>query len=704
MKARLWPLLATLALAAAGQSLPARWRQWSLPPLDRVAPLHNRDLNWFGLQFHFLEGELTLSAPVEGVVATAVFTGAGELTVLPPDAAEAGQMLRFSRHAPLHETFSAVVFRLADSAAFLRQFTPELNFAAGVGRGAAEALQQRADHANDVRSPEIARLWLALAAPAPRTWLLAGIKPTSGGWLTAEFDPARPAPLRVLRLRKEGAPEVWTAFRPANAPPRASLPAIESYQLTADLANHMAIDGGARLTLRAPAAVPGLLLRRDPDLHLVSAIDQTGAAEWLQPDGAGWAYVALPVAAGEAKTINLRYHGSPPMAPAGDGGIVTGDWYPQLWESFDPPPARWDLRFGPQRRYQILASPHQSLPQAGFAAAPGQTSTSRLPLASGGRVSLTMLVPGDKKAQLLAPLAGARLLDIFNFLGARFGPYPYPAVGLWLDGPVGGVDPPVPGVVAFSGADTSLQAAQAAAGQWWGAWTRPAGPGDIWLTQGLRAASGLLYAIARDGPDSVLPALRSWQQLIARAGGRGPMTLGPERLGPGEAALLPEIKGAYAIYMLHGMMFDASAPAPDAAFDALLEDFARQYGGKLVTARQFEALAERHMTPAMDLDRNHSLAWFFQPLLAGVSLPVLHFRADAAPVDKSGGVQLTFTVDNPEGWRGLLPVYVFRDRDHYVRGLVPVTQARNTMTIAVPFSPEYVEANHFLDMLVEVKQ
>jgi hypothetical protein len=700
MKLRVWPVLAALALAGAAQSLPARWQQWSLPPLQRVAALHNRDLNWFGLQFHFAAGELTLSAPAEGVTATAVFTGAGELTVLPPDAAEAGQMLRFSRHTPLHESFTAAVFRLSDSAAFLRQFSPPLPFAAGVGRGAAEALQRRVEHVEDVRSPEIARLWLALAAPAPRTWLLAGIKLASGGWLTAEFDPARPAPLRVLRMRKNGAPEVWTAFRPADAPPPTPLPCVESYQLTADLANHLALDAGARLTLRAAAASPGLLLRLDPDLHVVAA----DTAEWLQPEGADWVYVAQPMAAGAELSLNLRYHGSPPLLPAGDGGIITGGWYPRLWESPDPPPARFDLRFAPQRRYQVLTSPNQVLPHAGFAAAPGQTTASTLPLASGGKLSLTMLMPGDRKAQLLAPLAGARLLDIFNFLGVRFGPYPYASAGLWLDGPVGGVDPPVPGVVAFSGSDTSLQAAQAAAGQWWGAWTRPAGPGDVWLTQGLRATSGLLYAVARDGPDAVVPALRSWQQLVAREGGRGPMTLGPERLGPGEAALLPEIKGAYAIYMLRGMMFDASAPAPDAAFTALLEDFARHYGGKLVTARDFETVAERHMTPAMDLDRNHSLAWFFQPLLAGTSLPVLHFRADAAPVDKSGGVQLTFTVDNPEGWRGLLPVYVFRDRDHYVRGLVPVTQARNTMTITVPFSPEYVEANHFLDMLVEVKQ
>ncbi|HET9783330.1 MAG TPA: hypothetical protein VFP94_00095, partial [Terriglobales bacterium] len=168
MKVRLGPLLAALVVAAAAQSLPARWRQWSLPPLARVATLRNRDFDWFGLRFHFLQGELTLSAPMDGVVATAVFTGAGELTVLPPDAAEAGQMLRFSRHTPLREAFTAVVFRLADSAAFLRQFTPPPAFADGVDRGAAEALRQRADHADDVRSPEIARLWLALAAPTPR--------------------------------------------------------------------------------------------------------------------------------------------------------------------------------------------------------------------------------------------------------------------------------------------------------------------------------------------------------------------------------------------------------------------------------------------------------------------------------------------------------------------------------------------------------
>jgi hypothetical protein len=148
-----------------------------------------------------------------------VFTGAGDLTVLPPDAAEAGQMLRFSRHTPLREDFRSVVFRLSDSAAFLRQLGPALPFAPGEGHAAHDALQQWVNHAHQVRSPEIPRLWLALAAPSPRTWLLAGLKLTSGDWLTAEFDPAREAPLRVLQFNK-AAPEVWTEFRPITRGPR----------------------------------------------------------------------------------------------------------------------------------------------------------------------------------------------------------------------------------------------------------------------------------------------------------------------------------------------------------------------------------------------------------------------------------------------------------------------------------------------------
>lgn len=694
MTARAWLVYLVLTASALGQSLPARWQQWSLPPLDRTAPLQNRDLNWFGLQFHFTQGELTLAAPQDGVVATAVFTGAGDLTVLPPDAAEAGQMLRFSRHTPLHEAFRSVVFRLSDSAAFLRQLGPALLFAPGEGRAAADALQQWVNHAHEVRSPEIPHLWLALAAPSPRTWLLAGLRLTSGDWLTAEFDPARGAPLRVLRLSK-AAPEVWTEFRPIDAPPRGPAPSLQNFQLAVDIANHLAVNVSARFSVRSPAGSPGLLLRLDPGLHVVSA----GVAKWLQPDGADWVYIAGY--AGQPSTVDLRYHGTPPAVIAGDGGVVTGDWFPQLWDVNPAPPATFDLHFAPQSRYQILAATSS---QAGFVAAPGQISTQALSLASGAPLTLTMLAPDDKKLQLLAPLAGARLLDILNFLSARFGPYPHATAALWLDGPVGGVDPPVPGVIAFSPDNANLQDAQAAAGQWWGAWMRPATPGDAWLTQGLRAAAGLLYAITRDGSDSALPALRAWQQLIARQGGRGPISVGPDRLGPGDAALLPEIKGAYAMYMLRGLMFDASAPDPEAAFTALLRDFAMRHAGEAVTTREFEAAAERHMTPAMDLDRNHSLAWFFAPLLASTSVPVLRFHADSQSAAQAGITHLSFTVDNPDGWRGLLPVYVFRDRDHYIRGLMPITSAHNTLSLTVPFVPEYVEANHFLDMLVDVRQ
>ncbi|HEY8056503.1 MAG TPA: hypothetical protein VIE13_11400, partial [Terriglobales bacterium] len=704
MTARAWLVWLVLTASALGQSLPARWKQWSLPPLDRTAPLQNRDLNWFGLQFHFTQGELTLAAPQDSVVATAVFTGAGYLTVLPPDAAEAGQMLRFSRHTPLREAFRSVVFRLSDSAAFLRQLGPALPFAPGSGRSADDALQQWVNHTHEVRSPEIPRLWLALAAPSPRTWLLAGLKLTSGDWLTAEFDPARGAPLRVLRLSKV-APEVWTEFRPINAPPRVPAPSLQNFQLAVDLANHLAVNVSARFSVRSPGGSPGLLLRLDPDLHVVSA----GVAEWLQPDGADWVYIAGY--AGQPSTVDLRYHGTPPAVIAGDGGVVTGDWFPQLWDVNPAPPATFDLHFAPQSRYQILAgastgagpsaatphvplmlarawgpktpSPNCAWPQAGFVAAPGQLSTQTLSLASGAPLTLTMLAPDDKKLQLLAPLAGARLLDILNFLSARFGPYPHATAALWLDGPVGGVEPPVPGVIAFSPDNASLQDAQAAAGQWWGAWMRPAAPGDAWLTQGLRAAAGLLYAITRDGSDSALPVLRAWQQLIAGQGGRGPISLGPDRLGPGDAALLPEIKGAYAMYMLRGLMFDASAPDPDAAFTALLRDFAQRHAGEAVTTREFEAAAERHMTPAMDLDRNHSLAWFFAPLLASTSVPVLRFHADSQSATQAGATHLSFTVDNPDGWRGLLPVYVFRDRDHYIRGLMPITSAHNTLSLTV---------------------
>ncbi|MGH3184878.1 MAG: hypothetical protein ACRDOE_23635, partial [Streptosporangiaceae bacterium] len=335
---------------------------------------------------------------------------------------------------------------------------------------------------------------------------------------------------------------------------------------------------------------------------------------------------------------------------------------------------------------------------AGFEVGELTMSEKELSLADGRSLHLTIGVPKKHDPGALVPLAGAKLTDVFNFMGSSFGPYPYPAAALTATGlePYLPLADPRPMLVAFDPRSfidaspdlTELSPAVSAAGQWWGAWTSPAGPPDEWLIQGLRAASGLLYQWDRDGPAAGLETLRQWRQFLLRPDPdshhvpefTGPLVLGAQRLGSDNdsGVSLLQVKGGYIIFMLHQMMLDTSRPGrasrPAAApFLAMMRDFTATYGGQAVTTAEFQATVEKHMTPAMDLDHNHKMDWFFRPLLQGTAVPQLSFHAEnAAPVH--GVAQVQLTVENPEHWKGLLPVYLFRDSNTWVSGLISITQ------------------------------
>ena len=171
--------------------------------------------------------------------------------------------------------------------------------------------------------------------------------------------------------------------------------------------------------------------------------------------------------------------------------------------------------------------------------------------------------------------------------------------------------------------------------------------------------------------------------------------------GSGRALLL--IKGAYVFYMLQQMMANPRSPRPNAAFDAMLRDFVKTYGGRAVTGADLQAIVEKHMTPPMNLAGDHTMDWFFKPAIEGTNVPTLTFHATNAGAVK-GVAQVRLTVDNPDGWVGLLPVYLFRDANTWVRGDMPITRRQVTLTVPAPFVPQYVEADHMLDMLVRVRQ
>ena len=824
---------AAVVTVAAAQSpvssLSQLYQQLERPPLAQGATVAEAAFSWAGLRFLLQNGELVLTAPVAGQVTAAVFTGHGVLQVLSPNPIERQQMERFTGRSEIAVGFTQAVFRFADGGLF-QGVLGKLSFGSRPSdRNAEHILEDRAQAIEARGSPALVRLLQALQAGPASHLLLAELKMQDGHWLSVQFDPTLPEPLRVFAWAEipnaGGAayPDVWTQFAPGGEPPQPPPLRLDDYRLNLELSGGLDLDAAARFRvatansgrgddrvdsgearsrsrggvayqvpthrrqamLRLPspldrfgaadgAATPGapetpafrggsygsgrgrsprvweaqasepiLLLSLDRALRLESVATAAGAPlEWLQPRHGDWVAVRLPPTPGRPIELELRYRGKPPLLRDPDNNATSlPGWVPTALALPGAPPAapaHFDLHFTANRKYLLLATGERvaipvpagdnvssewrspsPLRAAGFAVGESQLTERTLALADGRSLPLQLAVPRRRDPEALTPLAGAKLTDILNFMGTYFGPYPYPA----LAATVSAAEPPdpLPMLVtldpqAFLDTTPDLtQVAPAAsvAGQWWGAWTAPATPQDEWLIAGLRAASGLLYQQTRSGPEASLPMLRQWRQALlqpARLTGHipvlaGPLSLGAARLGSNldDGGQLLTLKGAYAIYMLRQMMLEPNRPNPDAAFIAMMRDFSAHDGGHSVTSAEFQAVVEKHMTPLMNLDGNHKMDWFFRPLLQGTGVPQLTFHAEAAAAVK-GIAQVKLTVDNPQHWRGLLPVYFFQNANAWLRGMMPVTQDHQTLTVPVPFAPQYVEANHFLDMLVEVRQ
>ncbi len=487
----------------------------------------------------------------------------------------------------------------------------------------------------------------------------------------------------------------WAACAAGQQMPRppATMPApgvaVSSYNLRATLGRGLELSVVADCDLLSSAPHGrGVVLRLDSHLR-VTAMN----APWYQPrqDHGDWLYIELPqsLAPGLPRTVHIEYRGKHVMeqADGNDDWITPADWYPtgavpasekaphfQLQATVDEP------------KYKLAQAPVDAQQRAVAIAVGDDVVTERsFTLSDGKPLALTMSVPRKGDPMAMTPLAGGKAIEIVNFFGARFGDYPQSK----LTGTTGGAlaEEPIPGLVTFSPlsfaegdapGSSDLAPAMEMAQQWWGAWTVAMTHADDGLITGLRQLSGLLYQDAKDGPEATLQTVEEWRR-------------SPESMR--------QTLGGYTLYSLRQIMLDPRNPNPDAAFTAMMREFTAHYGGLPVTNNDFRKIAEKHMTPAMDLDRNHKLDWFFRGF--ALTLPEIHFHATAAAPVK-GVAQVLLTVENPRHWRGLLPVYLFKDDHVWVRGLMPITHDRESMTVPAPFTPKFVAANRYDDVPVRV--
>ena len=269
--------------------------------------------------------------------------------------------------------------------------------------------------------------------------------------------------------------------------------------------------------------------------------------------------------------------------------------------------------------------------------------------------------------------------------------------------------------------ENRLLLAHEIAHQWWGNEVGWSTYHDQWLSEGFATyAAALDLAREKDGDRSFRALLASYRDnLLARnkdgdtVESGGPIWLGQRlttSLNPAGYDSIVYDKSCWVLHMLRTMMRDTSrageirghssrharpattAAAPAATtpqseggaaateanerFFQMLRDFVAAYRDQSPSTEDFAQFAARYMSPAMDLDHNHRLDWFFDDWVRGTGIPTYRIDATVRTEANRFVVEGTIRPSNvrPE-FEMLVPVVAQSGRLKTLLGEVPVTDA-----------------------------
>ena len=167
------------------------------------------------------------------------------------------------------------------------------------------------------------------------------------------------------------------------------------------------------------------------------------------------------------------------------------------------------------------------------------------------------------------------------------------------------------------------------------------------------------------GNDKFLDFWEAQRRLITEARpatrDRKPYTVGPVtqgyRLDSGKTGQIARFmiypKGAYILHMLRMMMWEQKTG--DAAFQKMMQDFVRTNFNKDVSTEDFKAMVEKHITPAMDVDGNGRMDWFFNEWVYGTEMPTYKLEYSMSGDSLTGHITQSGVSDK---FTMLVPVYL----------------------------------------------
>ncbi|MBI2956668.1 MAG: hypothetical protein HYY26_05090 [Acidobacteria bacterium] len=325
------------------------------------------------LRLNLRHGTLIFLEPIEGRVTGAIFDGAGEILIVPPDRPERQQMLKFTGSPILTETFNRAYFRFSDNTA------EELRAQIAGGRGqrtdAAELAARWAGRLPFLDRLHAQRLLLDFLDPAPRPYFYAAVRGERLRSFDVVVDERRPEQVQVGQVRAtDGVAyyDVWTSFSRADAAPAPSRPRALSYQIDATFSPAHELEVTCEVELELGTSPIRVLTFELSRFLMVEEVAALGAGEESRPErleffqnvsfspeearhrGSDLVAVALPEAATGRHRLRFRYRGRV-IADLGSGVLHVGareSWYPRPGVASL---AHYCLRFRYPRRWTLVA-------------------------------------------------------------------------------------------------------------------------------------------------------------------------------------------------------------------------------------------------------------------------------------------------------------------------------------------------------------
>jgi len=339
-------------------------------------------------------------------------------------------------------------------------------------------------------------------------------------------------------------------------------------------------------------------------------------------------------------------------------------------------------------------------------------------------------VPPPSPASVLKNL-GSEILDAIHFFEKLNGPFPFNDLGIsQIPGVVG---QGWPGLVylstyAFLPPEAEQRAGLAEfnqelarevmpfhelAHQWWGNVVVAETYRDVWIQEGMANYLALLYADSRK-PNS--HRLNTWleryrDELNASEPGTGrsvedsgPLTLGfrlASSRSPGAYDTVIYGKGTWVMHMIQELLRDPGSKDPDARFRALVASILTQYRFKPFSTADFQRAIEQQMTPAMDLEGDHSMNWFFDQWVKGTGIPRYKLQFEARP--RGGVFVITGKLDQTEVkdlFTAPVPIYASRPGEKPERlGVVITTGPDTRFHFTSRFRPTHLSIDPHLTLL-----